>query len=71
MSDHVWLEKVAALRAGRIPDDVDPGSLDGRRFALLARNVKDDLDAAPPMTPAQKRIVVTLLRGGVSDVRSA
>ena len=63
MREDVWARGLA-LADGRIPDGVDPESAEGRRYAALIVRVKADIAAAPPMTPAQKRLVVTLLRGG-------
>ena len=57
-------ERVFAIADGRIPDGIDPESPEGRRYAALITKVQADVAAAPPMTPAQKRFVVTLLRGG-------
>lgn len=63
-TEHQWLTRVTALANGCVPDGVDPESLQGKHYAVIARKVKADLDAAPPMTSAQKSMIVTLLRGG-------
>lgn len=62
MTDDVW-ERGFALAEGRIPPGIDPDSALGQHYARLAAAIKADVDAAPPMTAAQKARVVTLLRG--------
>lgn len=68
MTDDVW-ERGFALAEGRIPPGIDPKSTLGKHYARLAATIKADVDAAPPMTAAQRRTIVTLLRGG--DQRAA
>ncbi|MBB1493513.1 hypothetical protein J4N02_04735 [Propioniciclava sp. MC1595] len=64
--------RIAALTRSRTPDD--PELLAARRdlkAARLAEHITEVVDAAPPLTEAQRAALAALLRAGTKGAASA